>query len=772
MRRMRVYEILLAVAIVLAVLIPSVLGAKTSGYVEGDDGKLVPTRELTDLQKPDATIAILTGSELVDTMHDFFPEATSLEYDAFADVFNAVDAGKADAALGFSPHLTIIPQTNPGLTPLAEPVCEYGYGFATQRTEEGARLKDEMNAYFSELVSSGRFQGLQDKWDASDGRQVMGDYSFSGERGTLKIATMGTWAPMTFYAGEELTGMFIEMANGFCQEYGYTPQYSSMPHASEIAGLNAGEYDVIADNVARTPERLESINITDPLFTDEVYAFVPAQTTAEGEQTGVAAFTAQMAASFDKNFVREDRWKLLLSGFSITVGLALLSGIFGTVLGAGICFLRMRKSDLANAVADLFIRVFRGIPIVVLLLVLNYLVFTSKDFPPFWVCVIGFSLDFAAYTAEIFRKGIEAVPAGQWRAARALGFGSVRGFWKVVLPQALINFLPVYGGQFISMVKLTSVAGYISVMDLTRASDIIRSRTYEAFFPLVFSALVYFLMCAALLAVLRALEKRVQPGEWRSRRVRKMLEAGVAPVKVGAGDADVASIAEADDGVPVYQVAHLAKRFGEEQALTDVSCEIRHGDVVSVIGPSGAGKSTFINLLNQLVPADSGSIAFKGEDILARGYDLNALRRRVGMVFQSFNLFPHLTIVENVMLAQGELLGRTREESFARAMEVLEQVGLAHKALSYPDELSGGQQQRVAIARAMAMDPEVILFDEPTSALDSTTIDEVLSVMRGLAQGGMTMVIVTHELDFARSVSNRVFCLDGGVITEKTPEEI
>lgn len=265
-----------------------------------------------------------------------------------------------------------------------------------------------MNAYFSELVASGRFGELKAKWEASDGAQVMDPHSFSSENGTLRIATLGTWSPMSFYASEELTGLFVELAAGFCEAAGYTPVFTAMPYVSEIAGLNAGEYDVIADNIARTQDRLESINITEPLFSDHAYVFVPAVTESVSSG-GTESFLSSLAQSFEKNLIREDRWKLLLSGLGTTVALSLLAGLFGTLLGALICYLTMGTNELGNAFADLYMRLFRGIPIVVLLLVLNYLVFASADFPAFWVCVIAFSLDFAAYVSEIFRKGIEAV---------------------------------------------------------------------------------------------------------------------------------------------------------------------------------------------------------------------------------------------------------------------------------------------------------------------------------------------------------------------------
>ena len=221
----------------------------------------------------------------------------------------------------------------------------------------------------------------------------------------------------------------------------------------------------------------------------------------------------------------------------------------------------------------------------------------------------------------------------------------------------------------------------------------------------------------------------------------------------------------------MISVRHLSKSFGSVTPLKDVNADIEKGEVISVIGPSGTGKSTFLRCLNLLETPTSGEILIDGVNILEKGADIQALRRKMGMVFQSFNLFSHLMVVENLMLGPVDLLGKSRQAAYDRGMELLELVGLRDKALAYPDELSGGQKQRVAIARTLAMDPEIILFDEPTSALDPTMVSEVLGVIRRLAQEGMTMMIVTHEMKFARDVSSRVFYMDQGEIYEEGPPE-
>ncbi len=476
---------------------------------------------------------------------------------------------------------------------------------------------------------------------------------------------------MTFFKGDQPTGMFIDIVDRFCLEYGYEPKFECVDYPTQVAGLTSGTYDIMADAVFITPERLEQLNITNSVLRSYMYLIEriePEVITASKAEVLVK----KLVNGFRINFINDDRWKMVLSGLVTTLLLSLLSGVIGTLLGAVICRMRMSRNSAVTAFAQLYIKSVQGIPIIVLLMVLYYLIFNNDTIPAFAICVAGFSLDFAAYAAEIFRSGIEAVPAGQARAAKALGFTTVHGFVKVVLPQAMQHILPVYSGQLISMVKLTSVAGYISVMDLTKVTDIIRSRTYDAFFPLLTAAAIYLLLSNILILIMKLISTRFSNND-PARRLNDINKDKTAAK-------DITEVRSSGSCEELLAIDGLAKSFGDVSPLKNVCCTVKTGDVISVIGPSGTGKSTLLNLINHLEIPDKGKILFDGENTLASGYDHSMLRRRIGMVFQSFNLFSHLTVVENIMLAQTELLKRSRQEAFERSMALLDTVGLMAKA--------------------------------------------------------------------------------------------
>lgn len=747
----------------------------------------------------------------------------------------------------------------------------------------------------------------------------------------------------------------------------------------------------------------------------------------------------RLRQSFYNNLIDEGRYQLILDGLQTTLIITFFAAILGTVIGGLVCWMRMSRHRWIAAIAKTYIYLMRGTPVLVFLMIMFYLVLAPLQATGVTVAVITFALNSAAYFAEMMRTSIESIDKGQTEAGLSLGFTPVQTFFNIILPQAARNVVPVYLGEVISLLKGTSIVGYVAVVDMTKASDIIRARTFDAFFPLILIAIIYLLIAWIIQISLQGLAKRkphrhktgafiwlalalmtiscsdasdqkitceddlygkkigVVMGDYREAELAKFsgrknvyqyntdpdvlnallsgkidavcIESVLAinalreypeidivpsttiytpPITVcfnqnnrnladqfseflsymqdstvlqdmhdrwylkdlddchvdieeysegvplvvattcsmppfsiilngepdgyevelirrfaaflkrpiefnamdfggmipslvsGRSDIAIGTISQTEERqkriiqIPhteaetifmvmrepivdnsmaiiaimvavilacvivliltsrrrkrkrsqivlgdinsdvLISIRHLQKYYPDGgMVLKDVNAEIRRGEVISVIGPSGTGKSTLLRCLNLLEKPYGGNIIVDGIDIMAPDANVPALRQKMGMVFQSFNLFNDKTILENITFAPIKLRGKSRREAETKAIELLRMVGLAEKADVYPEKLSGGQKQRVAIARALAMEPEIILFDEPTSALDPTMVSEVLGVMRALASQGMTMIVVTHEMRFAREVSNRVFYIDQGVVYEEgTPEQI
>ena len=801
-----------------------------------------------------------------------------------------------------------------------------------------------------------------------------------------------------------------------------------------------------------------------------------------------------LTESFTNNLIAEDRYRMILDGLQVTLLITLCAALLGTLLGGLVCWMRMSRRRWLQQVAKVYIELMRGTPVLVLLMLMYYVVMAPLDATGIVVAIVTFAMNTAAYISEMLRTTIQGIDRGQTEAGLALGFTPRQTFFRVVLPQVVKAVMPVYQGEIISLLKGTSIVGYIAVADMTRASDLIRSRTFDAFFPLIVTAIIYFLMAWLIGLLLQSMvqHKRVKAiaaaitltlfgllcyvpelwnqtpqtsnlqsplgsAAWHRQETsnvppafqalngknvaviigsiqdiavtdmapganilrmatqtdllaalengkvdaaggesltlmfnKELLEkvdsvgAGLTPIPIGAcyrldntelqqdfnrflaeirsdgtyqqildrwsnaddpsameipqqrgtgrvlrvatypamppfnfintgkpsglepelltewanrrnwqleylimdfaaqipavqtGKADMAmgaiSVTEErqkqvlfSDGYidshivlmtrkgeagiltnptqptvtdndetqwpwavallviitgggawlfvrrkrrtctkpqtsarlcrlasprnlkpplgsaawhrqetsNLLRISHMKKSYGNLDVLRDINTEVHRGEVISIIGPSGTGKSTFLRCLNLLEQPTSGSIVVDGEDILTKGYPVNSLRKKMGMVFQNFNLFEHKTVLENVIFAPCQLRHEPEEEAREEGLALLRKVGLAEKADVYPSSLSGGQKQRVAIARALAMKPDVILFDEPTSALDPTMVGEVLSVIRQLAKEGMTMLIVTHEMKFAHDVSTRIFFMyDGYIHEDGSPEQI
>ena len=778
--------------------------------------------------------------------------------------------------------------------------------------------------------------------------------------------------------------------------------------------------------------------------------------------------------SFTNNLIVEDRYRMILDGLQVTLLITLFAAVLGTILGGLVCWMRMSRHAWLRQTARVYIDLMRGTPVLVLLMLMYYVVMAPVDATGIVVAVVTFAMNTAAYISEMLRTTIQGIDRGQTEAGLALGFTPRQTFLKIVLPQVVRAVMPVYQGEIISLLKGTSIVGYIAVADMTRASDLIRSRTFDAFFPLIVTAIIYFVMAWLIGMLLQSLVQRqrmkatvaavvltllglagymstmdggdapanmsgisssevppvfkalkgksvaviigsiqdiavtgmapdadilrmttttdllaalesgkvdvagseslsldfnreiadkvdsvgaglesipvaaifkrgntalqqdfnqfladirrdgtyqkiydrwqqsddpsaltipeqrgtgrtlrvatypamppfnfinsgkpsgLEPAlltEWANRRNWKLeflvmdfaaqipaVQTGKADMAMGAisvteerqkqvlfsdgyveshivlitrkGEAGILSLTPAPSpkgegsgylwpwgavlltifigggtwlivrkkhsttlhSTPLslgerlrvgelcsgmgsgVRLVHLRKSYGSLEVLRDITVDIHRGEVISIIGPSGTGKSTLLRCLNLLEQPTGGSIVVDGEDILAKGYPVNRLRQKMGMVFQSFNLFEHKTVLENVIFAPCQLRRMPEEEARREGLALLRKVGLAEKADVYPSSLSGGQKQRVAIARALAMKPDVILFDEPTSALDPTMVGEVLSVIRQLAKEGMTMLIVTHEMKFAHDVSTRIFFMyDGYIHEDGSPRQI
>ncbi len=419
-------------------------------------------------------------------------------------------------------------------------------------------------------------------------------------------------------------------------------------------------------------------------------------------------------------------------GIFYTLLLSLFAVAMGFVLAMLLAFMRLSKWRPLRWLAAAYIEVVRGTPMLVQLYIIYYGLFSMITIPSviifgyidtsrFIPGVVAVAMNSGGYLADVIRGGIQGVDIGQTEAARSLGMTQKQNMRFIVLPQAIKNILPAIANEFVTIIKESSICSVLGMQELIFSAKLVQTSTYRIMEPLLLAAALYFCM------------------------------------------------------------TNLKKYYlkGKIKALDGVTVDVNRGDCMVVIGPSGSGKSTLLRSLNLLETPTSGAVVFDGVDITkkkgpdGKRIDLNLHRQKMGMVFQHFNLFPHKTVMQNMTLALTEVKGMAQAEAEAKAQSLLERVGLADRGAAYPIQLSGGQKQRVAIVRALAMDPEVMLFDEPTSALDPEMVGEVLQVMRELAKGGMTMVVVTHEMGFAKEVGNRILFMDGGKLLEEgSPDEI
>jgi len=492
----------------------------------------------------------------------------------------------------------------------------------------------------------------------------------------------------------------------------------------------------------------------------------------------------------------------LLKGALLAVEISAIAMAGGLTLGFILAMMRLAKIRAIRSISWFYIWFMRGTPL------LLQLVFLFDALPPlgiklnpFTTAAIGFALNEAAFSAEYIRGGILSVNRTQSIAAAALGMGRALAMRRIILPQAMRAILPSLANSTINMIKMTSIASVIFVDELTFRAEQIVSENFKFFTVLTAAGLIYLALTSLVSGVQVALEKRFNP-ERALNPNKRGARSALSHARAKADSANDDSRLPSPESTPRWMdnlhhhqpatAAHDAdfvvcrdvhKSYDGRPILRGLNLTVKRGEVVTIIGPSGSGKSTLLRLINHLERVDRGEIKVEGEYVgyAEMGEKIKPLRNlaaararsRIGMVFQHFNLFDHLSVLRNITEAPIHVFGAKPDDAIQTGLDLLERVGLISHADHFPHHLSGGQQQRVAIARALAISPKLMLFDEPTSALDPELVGEVLSVIRRLAASGMTMLVVTHEVRFAREVADRVVFIDQGeVVEEGTPAEM
>ncbi|MGA1371438.1 MAG: ABC transporter permease subunit [Pseudomonadales bacterium] len=464
------------------------------------------------------TVGVLQGSAHDTWAQVHFPKAKLSQFLSYADLLAAVEAGKVDAGLSDTESLMVALKDRPDLVPLGESIfaSDVGAGFRT----DSADLRAEFDTFLATIKQDGTHADMAARWYKRNETRLPA-IEFDEDAPPLRVGNALVGLPSAAIIDNEISGYEIELAMRFAHATGRRPEFVTVDWGALIPSLVSGKIDLIIAGMFITPERAERIDFSTPYHRSENTVFVHkrnlAGAAAPAEANQEPSFFDGVAESFHSNIVREDRYLLLWDGLVITVWLSILSSIFGTALGALVCYMRMSPNLILSQLAKTYINILRGTPVLVLLMLIFYVVFASVAIDPVLVAVFAFGLNFAAYVSEMFRTGIESIDRGQTEAGVAMGFSRIGTFRHIVLPQALQRILPVYKGEFISMVKMTSIVGYVAVQDLTKASDIIRSRTFDAFFPLVVVAVLYFLISWVLIQALEYLERRTDPMTRRRR---------------------------------------------------------------------------------------------------------------------------------------------------------------------------------------------------------------------------------------------------------------
>lgn len=471
-------------------------------------------RTLDDIA--DQCVGVLLGSVYDNFVATHYPNAQILQIDKSPDLGVALIAGQCDAGISNLVEAADLLHTHPDLGIFARDfmAMDVAMGF----NKKDRVLCNEFNTFLAGIRASGLLEEITRRWiDSTEyARMPVLQFKPSGLP-PLRVGTPGENIPYTYIKDGQMSGLDIEILARFAASQGREIKYSLMSFASMIPSIATGKVDVIAKSVVITPERAKQVLFSDSYFTMNTCALALKKNIAaydnQTEETVQQTFFARVADSFYNNIIAEKRYLLILDGLWQTILISVFAILLGTLLGAAVCFMRMSRNKVLSGFALGYITLMRGMPVLVLLMLTYYVIFASWNVSATLVAILTFAMNFAAYVSEMFRTSIEGVERGQREAGIAMGFTRVQTFLLIVLPQAVKTVLPVYKGEVISLVKSTSVVGYIAVQDLTKASDIIRSRTFDAFFPLVMVAIIYFLLSWLLAAGLDYLNRKTSSAQ-------------------------------------------------------------------------------------------------------------------------------------------------------------------------------------------------------------------------------------------------------------------
>ena len=465
-----------------------------------------------------SSIAVLTGSNAENVAHELFPEANILTYNLNSDALYAVDAGNAEygMALEFTIKDYNLSRGEEKIKVVGDSLDEKYTGIFFARNDKNKIVLAQFNDFIDKIKNNGKLAEIENRWfNHNTELRIMDFNKLNNSNGTLIYAVDATYPPYSYIYNNHVVGFDVEVVYMFCEEYNYGIDIKPIDFNGMLTGIKSGKFDIGGGGNAITDERKKSVDFSEPLRKNKMFLY------AKNDYLNTSNYNVlgKVKDSFYKTFIQEDRYILFIDGLKATIFMSICSIILGTILSFIICLLRLTNSNVINKICDIYVSILEGVPILVILLLLYYIIFNSNSLKGEYIAIIAFSLNFSAYVSETMITAIKSVDIGQWEAAYALGFGYWTTFIKFVFKQSLIQIIPVYKGEVISLIKSTSIVGYIAVQDLTKMSDIVRSRTFEPFIPILSVALVYYLFS---FLVAQVLNKVLFKFNWQIKRISRV----------------------------------------------------------------------------------------------------------------------------------------------------------------------------------------------------------------------------------------------------------